>query len=194
MLEIGCGMGDLTGLLSESFDCIGIDNLPESVAASRARAPLADIRRMDADDLSPFADASFDAIVSLHVVEHLTDPAHLIDDVFRLLAPGGLWMFATPQPEYWLRRRKDPRTDAIGMDPTHINVHGPSQWRQWCEHSGFRVTRQFSDGLWDVPYVPLVPTRIQFATLGLPALIQVVTRTTWTPVSMGVNQILICHR
>src|SRR5690606_11918985 len=61
VLEIGCGLGDLTGLLSESFDCIGIDNLPESVATSTTRAPLAAIRRVDAYDLRSFADASFDA-------------------------------------------------------------------------------------------------------------------------------------
>ena len=194
VLEVGCGLGDLAGLLSEHFSCVGIDQLDESVAESRRRAPHADIRRMSAEDLSPFDDGSFDAVVSLHVIEHLTDPAHVINEVFRLLTPGGLWMFATPQPDYWLRRRKNPRTDAIGKDPTHINVHGPQQWRSWCESSGFTVMRHFADGLWDVPYFPIVPKPAQFAILGLPALLQVATRMTWTPVSMGVNQILVCRR
>jgi hypothetical protein len=39
-----------------------------------------------------------------------------------------------------------------------------------------------------------VPRALQFAFFGLPALAQVLTRTTLTPLSMGVNQINIVRR
>jgi hypothetical protein len=105
-----------------------------------------------------------------------------------------LWLFATPHPEYSLRRFKDRATDAIGKDQTHINVHPPEQWRAWCESSGFTMVKHFGDGLWDVPYLPLIPRVVQFGLFGLPAFAQVVTRTTLTPLSLGVNQIAIARK
>ena len=86
------------------------------------------------------------------------------------LKPGGLWLFATPHPDYSLRRFKDRATDAIGKDQTHINVHPPAVWRGWCEAAGFRMLKHFGDGLWDVPYFPLIPKVVQFGLFGLPAL------------------------
>jgi hypothetical protein len=56
------------------------------------------------------------------------------------------------------------------------------------------MLRHFGDGLWDVPYLPLLPKTVQFALFGLPALAQVFTRTTFTPLSLGVNQIGIARK
>ena len=97
-------------------------------------------------------------------------------------------------PAYALRRLKDPATDAIGKDPTHINCHPPQIWRGWCEENGFVIERHFSDGLWDVPYLPLLPKLAQFALFGLPALAQVLTRGTFNPLDWGVNQIVIARK
>jgi len=149
---------------------------------------------MSADDLSPFGDGEFNAVVGLHLVEHLPDPAGTIRQVNRILRPGGVFLFATPNPGYSLRRFKDARTDAIGKDPTHINVQPPAQWRAWCEASGFTILKHFGDGLWDVPYFPVIPKVVQFGVFGLPALAQVVTRTTFTPLAMGVNQVAVARK
>ncbi|MCE2490969.1 MAG: hypothetical protein J4G17_13535 [Anaerolineae bacterium] len=56
------------------------------------------------------------------------------------------------------------------------------------------MLRHFGDGLWDVPYVPLLPVKLQFALFGLPALIQVLTRSTFMPLALGVNQIVIARK
>lgn len=194
LLEIGCGEGDLLSLLQDDFDAIGIDVIPGAVARTRRVAPRAEVRLQGAEDLSGFETGAFSAVVSLHVVEHLNDPAATIGEVARLLKPGGLFLFATPQPDYAMRRFKDRASDAIGKDLTHINVQPPAVWRGWCEASGFEVLRHFADGLWDVPYLPVIPARVQFAVFGLPALAQVLTRTTLTPLSMGVNQILVARK
>lgn len=194
LLEMGCGLGHLLGLLQDDFQCVGIDLIDYSIEQTKLNAPKAEAYQMSADDLSAFESGTFSAVVALHLVEHLPDPAKTIREVNRLLKPGGLWLFATPHPDYSLRRYKDRDNDAIGKDKTHINVHPPTQWRAWCEANGFTLLKHFGDGLWDVPYLPLLPNIVQFGMFGLPALAQVVTRTTFTPLSMGVNQIGIFRK
>lgn len=194
LLELGAGLGHLLGLLQDDFDCTGIDIAEYSIEQLKRNAPRAKGIAMSADDLSCFADEEFNAVVALHLVEHLPAPADTLRQVNRILVPGGLFLFATPNPDYSLRRFKDRHSDAIGKDPTHINVQPPEQWRAWCAANGFRVLRHFGDGLWDVPYFPVLPKLVQFAVLGIPALVQVVTQTTFTPLSMGVNQIVIAHK
>lgn len=194
LLEMGCGLGHLLGLLQDDFDCVGIDLIDYSIEQTKINAPKAAAYQMSADDLNEFESGSFSVVVALHLVEHLPDPAKTIREVSRILEPGGLWLFATPNPDYTLRRYKDRDNDAIGKDKTHINVHPPQQWRAWCEAAGLKMLKHFGDGLWDVPYLPVIPKVIQFGMFGLPALAQVVTRTTFTPLSMGVNQIGIARK
>ena len=194
LLELGCGLGHLLGLLQDDFECVGIDIAAYSIEQLKRNAPRATGIVMSADDLSPFDDGEFSVVVGLHLVEHLPDPAGTIRQVNRILQPGGLFLFATPNPGYGLRRFKDARTDAIGKDPTHINVQPPEQWRAWCEKSGFAILKHLGDGLWDVPYFPVIPKWVQFGLLGTPALVQVLTRTTFTPLAMGVNQVAIARK
>lgn len=194
LLEMGCGLGHLLGLLQDDYDCVGIDLIDYSIEQTLINAPKAKAFQMSADDLSAFPDNSFSAVVALHLVEHLPDPLHTIQQVNRILVPGGTWLFATPQPNYTLRRFKDAENDAIGKDKTHINVHPPAQWHDWCTQSGFVMLKHFGDGLWDVPYLPVLPNILQFGIFGFPALIQVLTRTSFIPLDWGVNQIGIARK
>lgn len=194
LVEMGCGLGDLLMLLQDDFTCIGVDLIPRSIENTRRIAPKVAAYVGDATDFSRYADGELSVVVALHLVEHLPNPQQTIRDIYRALRPGGLFFFATPHPEYSLRRCKDRENDAIGKDKTHINCHVPSVWKQWCEATGFTVLKQFGDGLWDVPYVPLLPKGVQFALFGFPALIQVITRTTFIPLTLGVNQINIVRK
>lgn len=194
LLELGCGLGHLIGLLQDDFHCVGIDLAEYAVAETKRNAPKAEAFVQSADDLSRFGSGEFAVVVALHLVEHLPNPPSTIQQVNRVLKAGGLFLFATPNPGYWFRRFKNPQTDAIGKDPTHINVHHPAQWRRWAEANGFRVLRHFSDGLWDVPYLPKIPVSIQFAVFCFPALLQVLTQTAFNPLSLGVNQVCIARK
>jgi 2-polyprenyl-3-methyl-5-hydroxy-6-metoxy-1,4-benzoquinol methylase len=195
LLEMGCGLGHLLGLLQNDFDAVGIDLIDYSIEQTKLNAQRAEAFQMDVGEIGErFEAETFRAVVALHLVEHLPDPAQTIRDVNKLLIPGGLFLYATPQPNYTLRRFKDHETDAIGKDKTHINVHPPQQWRAWSEANGFEIIRQFGDGLWDVPYLPFIPKSIQFAFFGVPALAQVLTGAMFTPLSMGVNQIVVTRK
>lgn len=194
LYEMGCGLGDLLGLLQDDFTAIGVDLIPEAVQQARQNAPQATLSVGDATDFSRFADGDLSVVVALHLVEHLPDPQQTINDVYQALQSGGIFLFATPHPEYSLRRFKDRDTDAIGKDKTHINCHVPPVWKQWCQAAGFQMLKQWGDGLWDTPYLPLLPNALQFALFGLPAFLQVMTRTTYTPLAYGVNQINVVRK
>jgi SAM-dependent methyltransferase len=194
LYEMGCGLGDLLGLLQDDFTAYGVDLIPGAVKRATQNAPRAEISQGDATDFSRFEDGELSVVVALHLVEHLPEPAQTIQQIAAKLRPNGLFLFATPHPEYSLRRFKDRETDAIGKDKTHINCHEPHVWAQWCDKAGFDVLKQFGDGLWDVPYLPLVPTTLQFALFGFPAFLQVMTRTSFMPLSLGVNQINIARK
>ena len=194
LMELGCGLGHLLGLLQDDFSCVGVDLIDYSVEQTKINAPKVEAYQMDVDDISQFEDNSFSVIVALHLVEHLPNPEETIRQINRLLVDGGLWLFATPHPDYSFRRFKDRENDAIGKDKTHINVHRPEQWKTWCEGNGFNMLKHFGDGLWDVPYLPLIPKIVQFGMFGFPAFLQVATKTTWTPLTFGVNQIGIARK
>lgn len=194
LVEMGCGLGHLLGLLQDDFTCIGVDLIPYAIEQAKQNAPKVEAYLGDATDFSRYADGELSVVVALHLVEHLPDPQQTIRDIYAKLGKGGLFFFATPHPEYSFRRFKDRDTDAIGKDKTHINCHVPQVWQQWCEDTGFTVVKQFGDGLWDVPYLPVIPKSLQFAMFGFPAFLQVMTQTTFMPLSLGVNQINIVKK
>ncbi len=49
----------------------------------------------------PFRDGSFDLVTANMVFEHLEDPVAVLRDIGRVLAPGGLCIFHTPNVQYW---------------------------------------------------------------------------------------------
>lgn len=196
LLELGSGLGHLLGLLGDDFRCVGADIAYYAARETRHNAPGAAALVASADELEAFADASFDVVVALHLVEHLADPAGALRQIDRLLVDGGLLLFATPNPDYALRPLKhiERTPDAISKDPTHINVQPPETWRRWAEEAGLRVLRQFGDGLWDVPYLPLIPTPVQFALFGWPSLLQVLSGRALIPTAWGVNTVTIARK
>jgi SAM-dependent methyltransferase len=52
--------------------------------------------RLDLDESLPFADGTFDAVVSLEGIEHLLSPARCLAEFCRILRPGGQLVLTTP--------------------------------------------------------------------------------------------------
>ncbi len=98
VLDVACGVGFGTRLLAERCGTVvGLDRDAESVARARAAdgAHTSDYVVGDATRL-PFADGAFDTVVSFETIEHVP---HLpfLDEIRRVLAPGGLLLLSTPQ-------------------------------------------------------------------------------------------------
>jgi SAM-dependent methyltransferase len=93
LLEIGCGLGtDLLQFARGGARVTGIDLTPASIDLVKRRFQLyglpVDARVADAEDL-PFEDGRFDVVYSFGVLHHTPNTQRAIDEVHRVLKPGG---------------------------------------------------------------------------------------------------------
>jgi len=99
VLEIGCGTGKWLALLvSAGCEVAGIERSEQMLVLAQSRV-IGDLRIGTAEDL-PWHDASFDRVVYINVLHHLTDPAQALRESFRVLRPGGALL-------------------SVGLDPHH---------------------------------------------------------------------------
>jgi SAM-dependent methyltransferase len=99
VLDIGVGGGRTAGLLlAETQDYVGIDYTPAMVAACRMRFPGKRFEIADARDLGDFATGEFQLVVfsynGLDSVDE-EDRKRVLDEVARVLVPGGAFFFST---------------------------------------------------------------------------------------------------
>lgn len=91
ILDIGCGNGDICAHFSASNECVGID------VSDQCRAELRHLPRCIArSEQLPFQDATFDAVISHHVIEHVDDHDMHVSEIARVLTPRGLAYLGTP--------------------------------------------------------------------------------------------------
>jgi SAM-dependent methyltransferase len=50
----------------------------------------------------PFQDDSFDVVFSIYVLEHVTDPKQLVEEIRRVLKPGGVFLALTPNRYHYV--------------------------------------------------------------------------------------------
>lgn len=94
ILDIGCGPGWLTTRYAiAGGDVSAIDLTSSAVEITRSvllsKSLQADVRVADAENL-PFAESSFDLIVSSGVMHHTPSPENCFSEAFRVVRPGGI--------------------------------------------------------------------------------------------------------
>jgi SAM-dependent methyltransferase len=89
VLDLGCGVGHSFELLAPR-PSVGVDLDPAVLVGQRRETLAADMRDL------PFAPASFASVLSVQSLEHVPDPERVLAEAARVLAPGGLAVFVTP--------------------------------------------------------------------------------------------------
>jgi SAM-dependent methyltransferase len=125
VLEVGCFLGYGSAVLSNrghDVTAIDLDAKAIEFASSRSTARFV---QADAADM-PFEDASFDSVVGLQVLEHLSDVSAdlFISGCYRVLRPGGNLILATPNKAFRLMPGQKP------FNPEHVRELTARQVRE----------------------------------------------------------------
>lgn len=117
VLDLGCGRGELLELLRDSgVSAWGADINPMQLESAQAKG--LDARQMDARTaLEQTPDNSLSVVTAHHLIEHLPfrDVAWITREALRVLAPGGMLLFETPNVRNVLVG-----ATSFHNDPTHL--------------------------------------------------------------------------
>jgi len=134
LLDIGCGRGEfLKGFVRCGVQGYGVDS---SRAAIKV-CPEADLRIANLEKESlPFEDNFFDVVFSKSVIEHFYYPEKLVQEIYRVLKPGGLVITMCPDWEYNYRIYFEDYTHRTPFMMTSLRdiklIHGFEEVR--CEY------------------------------------------------------------
>ena len=133
LVDIGCGRGEWLQMLPENYSRIGIDLNSMNVEACHEQG-LSAVQQDALLWLAHQPENSLAAVTAFHVIEHLTFEQlnTLLDECQRVLAPGGVIIFETPNPENLVSAATHFYTD-----PTHLHPLPPAFTEFLVEFKGF---------------------------------------------------------
>ncbi|MGE3512655.1 MAG: class I SAM-dependent methyltransferase [Vicinamibacterales bacterium] len=147
VLEIGTGTGSLLSRLrARGYDACGVDVNAQLLDEARRWHGDLPVQQVQGTRL-PFADGTFDIVMSFDVFEHIPDTDAHLREVRRVLRPGGRYLIQTPNK--WtnvvfetIRWRSFTR-----FREDHCSLHSLAELRRRLARHGFRTTP------YDVPVV-----------------------------------------
>ena len=144
ILDWGCGLGQITSLLAgaglavESFD-YGGPQAPDAEVALEVYPRYSAYVSSDPVAL-PYEDGRYGAVLSCGVLEHVKDPGASLDEIRRVLAPGGtLYCYKLPNRfSYleWIARRTNRFYHGVGEFDLLYTARSA---RELFERHGFEV-------------------------------------------------------
>ncbi|MFC1762297.1 class I SAM-dependent methyltransferase [Planctomycetota bacterium] len=151
VLDLGCGVGTATGLLTKKFNRVFAVNpaWDEMVIAERVNREwfggrMTLLRALG--ECLPFRDETFDLVCALDVMEHVLEPMKVLREVERVLKPGGLFIFNSPNQYNIVSADGHVQVRFVGFIPSNMresyvcwrtggfswemrNVHPLSYWK-----------------------------------------------------------------
>ncbi len=118
ILDAGCGLAYGTELLMRAgaSAATGVDVSAATVEAARAQVgDDVELARADVTAL-PFDSDSFDLVVCFEVIEHVAQPDRGLDELARVLAPGGILALSSPN-----------RDEYPAGNPHHVHEYVPAE-------------------------------------------------------------------
>ncbi|MCC7244083.1 MAG: methyltransferase domain-containing protein [Saprospiraceae bacterium] len=155
-LNLGTGEGDYDRMLAaHCTTLVGCDvNQDDLNHAASLNHDVPNLRYELNNALAlTYADNSFDLIVSCEVIEHVGDPARMVQEMSRVLRPGGMAIMTFPSREFpitydpvnriwqWLRKTDD-KENLISQGAYafgHDYLIGSADFQQWAQDAGFEI-------------------------------------------------------
>jgi len=161
LLDLGCGEGRhaITAWLEAPIEVVGLDRGDADVRTAQARARefaspegTSRLQWIHGDGLRlPFPDATFDRIICAEVLEHIHDYGRMLDEIYRVLKPGGMLAVSVPRflPEWVCWQLSDAYHEVPGG---HVRIFRTRALRAAVEQRGFARLRQHWAHALHVPY------------------------------------------
>ena len=152
-LDLACGPGIVTAALAKvARTVVAFDLTPGMLARAESRCRAAGLtnvsfRQGDAASL-PFADGTFDCVVTRLSIHHFTDPAVVLADIRRVTRPGGRLLLGD------IVSSEDPEEAGLHnaietlRDPSHVRMLPASELTAIVRQSGFTIVDQTT---WEQP-------------------------------------------
>lgn len=91
VLDLGGGAGHFAGTLINYFEHVHLMDFAPLIQSGRIIYCSGNL-----NESLPYSDATFDAIVSLEVIEHLENPRYFVREIARIMKVNGLCLITTP--------------------------------------------------------------------------------------------------
>jgi 2-polyprenyl-3-methyl-5-hydroxy-6-metoxy-1,4-benzoquinol methylase len=159
VLDLGCGEGRHSIALNLRFPkaiCFALDLNPRDIKTARKKhhefCGLDNCLYLQGDALSlPFNDASFDVIVCSEVLEHIVDYQSVLQEVSRLLSPGG--QFCASVPRAWPEKICWKFSSAYHqVEGGHVRIFNQDELSREISSHRFTLERSHGAHALHVPY------------------------------------------
>jgi 2-polyprenyl-3-methyl-5-hydroxy-6-metoxy-1,4-benzoquinol methylase len=145
LLEVGCFEGRLLWAARERGWSVTGTEISEAAVSYASREQQLDVRVGRLEDVAFPAD-EFDAVVLVDVIEHLPDPRRTLEEIHRILRPGGVLYLWTPNFDSLSRRMAGKRWGAV-IFPWHLYYFTARTLTQMLTATGF-VTAELTTRNW----------------------------------------------
>lgn len=150
LLDVGCGDGHFAQVVLGSVD-VGLDLDVTKLRESGRRGVYRHLGAGSATRL-PYRDGAFRSVLANCALEHMPDLDAVLDEVRRVLAPGGTFVFTVPNDLHngnllvarlldrvRLRRAAAAYREWFRKIQVHFHMYSPAEWARRVEARGFRV-------------------------------------------------------
>jgi 2-polyprenyl-3-methyl-5-hydroxy-6-metoxy-1,4-benzoquinol methylase len=140
-LDVGCGSGGaLASMKKRGWEVFGIDFDEEAISVARTRNLACSTGGLLDQK---FPSESFDAILLSHVIEHLSNPAEIIAECYRILKSEGRLIMITPNAGSWSRKLFKENWRGLEV-PRHLQIFTPPSLKHIASRSHFSTINAFS--------------------------------------------------
>lgn len=155
VVDVGCGEGgNLIFCASLGAEVIGVDIDAETLGKAEEALAAVNPRAMRfavaPAETVPVADGEATRVICTEVLEHVEDPMVVMRELYRIGAPGALYLIAVPD-ELQEHMQEQVAADSYFSAPNHIRIVGREQLPAWAEEVGLEVVSQSGYGFfWSV--------------------------------------------